>query len=161
MDTSIQVLKDAVETNLKTWGFLIPTALVCALDAIKSVNLAECPQGKELESVCDYIKQENAHKLILITEAWRWLAPEDLTEEQVKIIIENDAYTHQFEQEMIYQIIEITKDSIYVLTKPVYKEVKDIDGNGKIFLTFGEEISSELTIMEGYADIQKALAAIN
>jgi hypothetical protein len=161
MDATIQILKESVETNLQTCGFLVPIALVYTAEAVKSLCIADCPKGKELEIMCEVITKEHAHKLILITEAWRWLAPEHLSEEEVKNIINHDAYTHQFEQEMVYQIIEVTRDNIYVLSKPVYKEVQDINGNGEVSITFGEEISSELTIIDGYADIQKALSAIN
>ncbi len=158
MNATIELFIDAIELNLQTWGFLVPIALLCCPDGTKSINLDECKQGEELNYVCGFIVQEKAHKLIIITEAWAWIAPAEMPFNLIKRMLNDETYTHQLEQDAIYQIIEITKDTTRVYTKPVYKRE---DEHGKIFVTFGDGLLTNDVHVDSYAPIQKVLEVIN
>ncbi len=114
---TVETIKPLVEENLLQDGFLHPVAFVCGKDGAGILDIAEGIESPETKNnmvtwLCEIVKEYDAHKVILVSEAWAYEAPEGMSIDEIKKIAADGGHRDAFIKKEIYQITEITRDHV-------------------------------------------------
>jgi hypothetical protein len=158
-EITIKGLKDTVEDLLVKDGFIVPVIFVCDKEEANIMDIGESLSSDEekdqmVRLLVDYITTKSAYKLVMVSEAWMYKAPEDMTKEQIRDIMDSGKYRHEFNKEEVYQIIEITADNISMLSRSFERKGK------KIILGNAEVLSEHLDLIR-FKPLQQALTMTN
>lgn len=157
-DLSIKEIQETVESLLLKDGVLIPVIFIHTKDGALIVDVEEGMKSDEakdnmIEALARMAVEKEAHKMTVVSECWGYKAPTDMTEEQIAKVVALGKHRHQFEKEEMYQIMEITKDGVNMLTRTFYRDDNTI--------TFGDVVESSQVTLDRFKPLQDSLVNLN
>lgn len=157
-ELSLEKLQQAVEYNLTNDGFLAPVIFMCTHTGMEVLNASEymeSDEGKDtlIDILCSYIPEKEIYKVYIISEAWSYVMPKDMDENDVKRLMQTARYRETLERAEVYQIIEITEKGASMLCRQFVREDDEI--------VLGDSLKIDDAQLVRFAPVQKCLRMLN
>lgn len=145
---------------LKQDRFLAPVAFLCTPDGVDIYNIENMMKNDSFKNagvsfLAKRIVEDKAHKIYIVTEAWAYKSPANMSAEEVNKIIEEGKHRDEFEREEIFQVLEVSKEAARLITCPFYRNSADNS------ITVGEQVESDSVTLDRFKPLMDALSAIN
>lgn len=159
-DLTMENLLEQATRLIKQDGYLAPVAFLCTPDGVDIYNIENMMRSDSYKEagvtfLAQRIVQEKAHKIYMVTEAWAYKSPENMSAEEVRKIIEEGKHRDVFEREEIFQVLEVSRDIIRLITCPFYRNSADNS------ITVGEQVESDSVTLDRFKPLRDALSTIN
>jgi len=157
-DINIQELQQAVEFNLTRDGFLVPVVFICSNEGAKILDATEYMQSDQTKDmmvaeVSAFARQQNAYKILIVSEGWMYDLPKGMRQEELNELIQTTQYREKLSRSEVYQIIEITEQSITSIFRKYYKE--------DAVVVLGELMPTEDIELVRFKPLQDCLQRVN
>lgn len=159
-DVTMENLLEQATRFIKQDGFLAPVAFLCTPEGVDIYNIENMMRSDSYKEagvtfLAQRIIEDKAHKMFIVTEAWAYKAPEEMTQEEIQAVIERGEHRQKFEREEIFQVLEVGKDVMRLVTCPFYRNEADNS------ITVGEQVESDSVTLDRFKPLRDALSTIN
>jgi len=158
-DLTLEVLQEAVETNLRNDGFLVPVVFICNDEGAQLLEASDFMESDEkkshlVDAVVHLAKEANAYKIVMISEGWLYTAgKEDYSDDEIKEMMQTGSYRDILERAEVYQIVEITGEEVRSICRQYKREEEDI--------TLGDVLPMHEMELVRFKPLQDCLRKIN
>jgi len=157
-DVSLETLQHTIEHNLKNDGYLVPVIFMCTGAGTEVFDASDYMGSDEekdrlVATLCSYIPEKGIYKVYIVSEAWSYVMPKDITEKELKRMMQTASYRDTLDRVEVYQIIEITRKGASMLCRQFEREDDEI--------VLGDSIKIDDAQLIRFAPIQKCLRALN
>jgi hypothetical protein len=146
-----------LEDRLLEIGSITPHALVINQEHCYVVNLAEpfendVPKHMIMDVIANVAQEQNAHKVIFITEVIFCESKNQYTKEEADKMIHDAEYRESLEQHEAFQMIQITKHEVSIRIREFIRNDTSV--------TLGRCECTDNLVYHAYQTIQGSLVAV-